>query len=109
MTGSQLGTKQAPQNHCSATAHNSPNSESTGPPAPRTQADKWAANLAAARQFHTREGHLQPSRKHIERLVEPDGWVTEVKLGLFVDNSRRRADMLGEQRRAELDALGMRW
>jgi hypothetical protein len=32
-----------------------------------------------------------------------------VKLGLFVDNCRRRADKLSEQRRAELDALGMRW
>jgi superfamily II DNA or RNA helicase len=79
------------------------------PPAPRTQNDKWAANMAAARQFHTREGHLQVPRKAVERLVEPDGTQTTVKLGLFVDNCRKRADKLSPERRAELDALGMRW
>jgi hypothetical protein len=42
-------------------------------------------------------------------LVEPDGAQTAVKLGLFVDNCRRRADKLRADRRAELDALGMRW
>jgi hypothetical protein len=45
----------------------------------------------------------------VERLAEPDGTVTEVRLGTFVDNSRRRADKLTPERRAELDALGMRW
>ncbi|MDQ0605267.1 hypothetical protein QF037_009612 [Streptomyces canus] len=34
----------------------------------RSQSDRWAANLAAARQFHAREGHLQPARKHIETV-----------------------------------------
>ncbi|CAG6391835.1 hypothetical protein SCOCK_140033 [Actinacidiphila cocklensis] len=84
--------------------HLSPAEASERPPAPRTQADKWAANLAAARQFHAREGHLQPSRKAVEVV---DG--VEHKLGLFVDNARRRADKLSAERRAELDALGMRW
>lgn len=79
------------------------------PPAPRTQADKWAANLVAARQFHTREGHLRVPRKHVERLSEPDGSVTEVKSGQFVDNSRRRADKLAGVRRGRLEAPGMRW
>ncbi|WP_406274987.1 helicase associated domain-containing protein [Actinacidiphila glaucinigra] len=78
-------------------------------PAPRTQADKWTVNLRAARQFHAREGALQPPRKHVERLTQPDGTVAEVKLGQFVDNARRRAEKLTEDRRAELDALGMRW
>jgi hypothetical protein len=32
-----------------------------------------------------------------------------VKLGLFVDNCRPRAEKLSPERRAELDALGMRW
>jgi hypothetical protein len=31
------------------------------------------------------------------------------KIGMFIDNSRRRADKLAPERRAELDALGMRW
>ncbi|MFD8079350.1 helicase associated domain-containing protein [Streptomyces sp. NPDC059718] len=64
---------------------------------------------SAARQFHAREGALQPPRKHVEQLAEPDGTVTDIKLGQFVDNTRRRADKLTPERRAELNALGMRW
>ncbi|MFJ7306138.1 Helicase associated domain protein [Streptomyces sp. NPDC099088] len=73
-------------------------------PARKTQADRWAIHLAAARQFHAREGHLRPARKHVEMV---DG--AESKLGAFLDNTRRRAGKLSEQRRAELDELGMRW
>ncbi|MGW1044764.1 Helicase associated domain protein [Streptomyces sp. NPDC002547] len=73
-------------------------------PAQRTQDDKWVINVAAARQFHTREGHLTVPRKHVE---EVDG--TAVRLGSFLDNTRRRAAKLTEQRRADLDQLGMRW
>ncbi|MEW2521503.1 DEAD/DEAH box helicase [Actinacidiphila alni] len=79
------------------------------PTAPRTQADKWAVNIRAAKQFHTREGHLRVPRKAVEQLTEPDGTVTEVRLGTFLDNARRRADNLTPERRAELTALGMRW
>ncbi|MFJ9917447.1 helicase associated domain-containing protein [Actinacidiphila glaucinigra] len=79
------------------------------PPACRTQAYKWAVNLRAARQFHAREGGLQVPRQHVEELTEPDGTVTEVKLGQFVDNTRRRAAKLNQDRRQELGALGMRW
>ncbi|MFE9812526.1 helicase associated domain-containing protein [Streptomyces sp. NPDC005548] len=43
-------------------------------------------------------------RKHVEDV---DG--EPVKLGAFLDNARRRAGKLSEQRRAELDELGMRW
>jgi len=35
--------------------------------------------------------------------------VVEVKLGTWLDNTRKRAAKLAEQRRADLDALGMRW
>lgn len=34
----------------------------------RTHDDKRTVNLAAARQFHAREGHLNVPRKHVERL-----------------------------------------
>jgi hypothetical protein len=58
----------------------------------------------------TRQGlSSQVPRKHVVHLSEPDGSQTTVKLGLFVDNCRRRADKLSAERRAELDALGMRW
>jgi hypothetical protein len=73
-------------------------------PVRRSQDDRWAANLAAARQFHAREGHLQLARKHIE-IVDGE----EIKLGSFLDNTRRRAARLPAERRADLDALGLRW
>lgn len=79
---------------------------------------KWAVNLTAARQYHAREGHLRVPRTHIEVLEpgtvlpgHPHGTeeTMEVKLGTVLDNVRRRSDKLSEQRRADYDALGMRW
>ncbi|MET9017776.1 helicase associated domain-containing protein [Streptomyces olivaceoviridis] len=84
--------------------------EPAGPaerPAKLTADGKWALNLRAARQFHTREGHLRPARKHIERL-DIDAEAVDIRLGTFLDNTRRRADKLTPDRRAELDQLGMR-
>ncbi|MFJ2746316.1 helicase associated domain-containing protein [Streptomyces sp. NPDC087440] len=89
-------------------------------PVKRTQDDKWMLNLAAAKAFHAREGHLQVPRKH-EEPMEPHGRsggaqsgadsleMVDVKLGMVLDNIRKRADKLSDERRAELDALGMRW
>ncbi|MFF9075625.1 helicase associated domain-containing protein [Streptomyces sp. NPDC014735] len=65
---------------------------------------KWAANLEAARQFHTREGHLRVPREHVERLE-----TVVVKLGTWLDNVRKRVAKLAEQWRADLDALGIPW
>ncbi|WP_331734559.1 MULTISPECIES: helicase associated domain-containing protein [unclassified Streptomyces] len=42
-------------------------------PVKRTQDAKWALNLAAAQQFHAREGHLRVPRKHAEELETEDG------------------------------------
>ncbi|MEU0631419.1 DEAD/DEAH box helicase family protein [Streptomyces sp. NPDC005989] len=91
-------------------------------PAKRAQDDMWALNLRAAQQYHTREGHLRVPRKHVEHLEgAAEGTETlggrqagagepvVVKLGTWLDNVRKRADKLTEQRRADLDQLGMRW
>ncbi|MEU9567054.1 helicase associated domain-containing protein [Streptomyces sp. NPDC048161] len=87
-------------------------------PVKQTQDAKWAVNLAAARAFFAREGHLRVPRKHVEQVaVEEelsgsqggaDGPVV-VKLGTWLDNVRKRSGKLPEQRRADLDQLGMRW
>ncbi|MCX5355923.1 DEAD/DEAH box helicase [Streptomyces mirabilis] len=84
-------------------------SEAEQTPARRTQADRWATHLAAARQFHAREGHLNAPRKHIEEMAGEGGEVTAVRLGGWLDNTRRRADRLPAARHVELNALGMRW
>ncbi|MFE7268830.1 helicase associated domain-containing protein [Streptomyces sp. NPDC057592] len=87
-------------------------------PVKRTQDAKWAANLEAAQQFHAREGHLRVPRKHVEHLEAEDALSGRqggadgpvvVKLGTWLDNVRKRAAELPEQRRADLDELGMRW
>ncbi|CAM5353042.1 helicase [Streptomyces canarius] len=85
--------------------------ETAGPearPGKLTADGKWALNLRAARQYHDREGHLRPARKHIERL-DVDGEAVDIKLGMFLDNTRRRADKLTPERRDALNQLGMRW
>ncbi|MFE1797766.1 helicase associated domain-containing protein [Streptomyces sp. NPDC059517] len=73
-------------------------------PVQRSQDERWNTNLTAARQFHAREGHLLPARQHIAVV---DG--EPVRLGAFLDNTRRRAAKLSPERRAALDHLGMRW
>ncbi|MES9512234.1 hypothetical protein ABWJ92_38725 [Streptomyces sp. NPDC000609] len=43
------------------------------------------------------------------RARAADDEAVVVKLGTWIDNARRRGDKLAAQRRADLDALGMRW
>ncbi|MFC8198320.1 helicase associated domain-containing protein [Streptomyces sp. NPDC057298] len=77
-----------------------------------SQEERWAANVAAARQFHAREGHLRPARKHVE-MISVDGGAEDgqeaVKLGAWLDNTRKRAAKLSPERRAQLAGLGLEW
>ncbi|MEW2573741.1 Helicase associated domain protein [Streptomyces sp. NPDC047070] len=73
-------------------------------PVRKSQNERWNTSLTAARQFHAREGHLRPARQHVEVV---DG--EPVKLGAFLDNTRRRAAKLSPERRTALGELGMRW
>jgi superfamily II DNA or RNA helicase len=95
-----------------------PASEDEKPKPRRTQADKWAMNYAAAKQFYEREGHLQVPRKHVERIVgDGDGnggsseeqEVREHRLGAWIGNQRSRAATLSPERIQQLSAIGMRW
>ncbi|WP_435596571.1 Helicase associated domain protein [Streptomyces albogriseolus] len=90
-----------------------------GKPKPRrSQADKWAMNYQAARQFYEREGHLRVPRKHVERIVVngdegggsgEDQEVREVRLGAWISNQRSRAATLSSERFEQLSAISMRW
>ncbi|MFI9630487.1 helicase associated domain-containing protein [Streptomyces sp. NPDC052042] len=86
-----------------------PASEDEKPKPPRTQADKWTANLAAARQFFVREGHLKVPRKHVETVLCEDGWELQFRLGAWVSNQRSRAATLSPERVEQLSEVGMRW
>ncbi|MGA4953719.1 Helicase associated domain protein [Streptomyces lydicamycinicus] len=86
-----------------------PASEDEKPKPHRTQADKWTANLAAARQFFEREGHLKVPRKHVETVLSEDGWELQFRLGAWVSNQRSRAATLSPERVEQLSEVGMRW
>ncbi|MFB7827386.1 Helicase associated domain protein [Streptomyces hydrogenans] len=86
-----------------------PATEEEKPQPRRTQADKWALNYAAAKQFFEREGHLRVPRKHVERIVGEDQQERELRLGAWVGNQRSRAATLTPERMELLSAIGMRW
>jgi hypothetical protein len=93
-------------------------------PKPRTsQADKWALNYTAARQYYQREGHLKVPRKHIETIVvgedggegddgsgeDQEQLDVQLRLGAWISNQRSRAATLSPERIEQLSAIGMRW
>lgn len=86
-----------------------PAPEEEKPQRPRTQADKWMANLGAARQFFEREGHLKVPRKHVESVLSEDGREDQFRLGAWVNNQRSRAAGLSPERVEQLSKVGMRW
>ncbi|WP_148591401.1 DEAD/DEAH box helicase [Streptomyces sp. WAC01526] len=86
-----------------------PASEDEKPKPRRTQADKWAMNYEAAKQFYQREGHLQVPRKHIERIAGKEQEERQLRLGAWIGNQRSRAATLSPERMEQLSAIGMRW
>ncbi|QNT90341.1 DEAD/DEAH box helicase [Streptomyces griseofuscus] len=95
-----------------------PASEDEKPKPRRTQADKWALNYQAAKQYYQREGHLRVPRKHIERITTggngsggsgDDQEVRELRLGAWIGNQRSRAATLTPERIEQLSVIGMRW
>ncbi|MFF8910902.1 DEAD/DEAH box helicase [Streptomyces olivaceoviridis] len=87
-----------------------PAAEDEKPPPRRSQADKWALNYEAAKQFYEREGHLRVPRKHVERIVVgEDQEERELRLGAWISNQRSRAGTLSPERVEQLSAVGMRW
>ncbi|MFF3207740.1 Helicase associated domain protein [Streptomyces sp. NPDC002962] len=61
--------------------------------------------VAALAQYKAREGSVKVPRGHVERLE--DG--TEVKLGVFLSNSKSRRAKLTADKLAALAALGLEW
>ncbi|WP_420716427.1 helicase associated domain-containing protein [Streptomyces sp. H27-H1] len=91
-----------------------PATEEEKPKRRTSQADKWAMHYAASAQHFAREGHLTVPRKHVETITvggEGEGQAqrgVELKLGMWVDNQRRRAATLAPERMELLSKVGMR-
>ncbi|MFH9405212.1 Helicase associated domain protein [Streptomyces sp. NPDC017638] len=91
-----------------------PAAEDEKPKPRRTQADKWAMNYAAAKQYYEREGHLRVPRKHTETITMggddgEDQEQRELQLGAWISNQRSRAATLTPERVEQLSTIGMRW
>jgi hypothetical protein len=61
--------------------------------------------VAALAQYKARTGSVTVPRGHVERLE--DG--TEVKLGVFLSNSKSRRGKLTADKLAALASLGLEW
>ncbi|WP_412180995.1 Helicase associated domain protein [Streptomyces goshikiensis] len=90
-----------------------PATEGEKPKARTSQADKWSMHFNAAAQFSARERHLTVPRKHVETItIGGDGQAQQdvaLKLGMWIDNQRRRGAALAPERVEQLSKVGMRW
>jgi hypothetical protein len=80
--------------------------EQEAPPKPsKGGSGAFERGVAALAQYKTRTGTVTVPRGHVERL--DDG--TEVKLGVFLSNSKSRRGKLTADKLAALAALGLEW
>lgn len=72
---------------------------------PKAAVSAFEKGVAALEQYKTRTGSVTVPRGHVEAL--PDG--AEVKLGVFLSNSRSRRAKLTADKLQALAALGLEW
>ncbi|MFE0880169.1 Helicase associated domain protein [Streptomyces smyrnaeus] len=75
-------------------------------PAVPAGASRWEINLAAARQFKAREGHLRVPRPHTETVTDTEGHQHHIRLGVFRSNTRthhRQHKLTPDQTRQALE------
>ncbi|MZF53948.1 DEAD/DEAH box helicase family protein [Streptomyces sp. SID5594] len=73
--------------------------------APRKVVSAFEKGVSALAQYKAREGSVTVPRAHVERLE--DG--SEVKLGVFLSNSKSRRAKLTADKLAALAGLGLEW
>ncbi|MGW7603169.1 Helicase associated domain protein [Streptomyces antimycoticus] len=82
----------------------SPEPETPAKP-PKTALGPFERGVAALAQYKARTGSVKVSRGHVERLE--DG--TQVKLGVFLSNTKARRAKLTADKRTALADLGVEW
>ncbi|WP_435879795.1 Helicase associated domain protein [Streptomyces flaveolus] len=98
----QLGVKPAPR-PIPAQAGEGDAANGKRPSGSRSAA--FERGVAALAQYKARTGSVSVSRGHVERLE--DG--SEVRLGVFLSNSKSRRAKLGADKLAALADLGLEW
>ncbi|MEU9625162.1 helicase associated domain-containing protein, partial [Streptomyces sp. NPDC048155] len=83
----------------------SPAEPETSAEPPTTAMNAFEKGVAALAQYKARTGSVTVSRAHVEAL--PDG--SEVKLGVFLSNSKSRRAKLTADKLQALAALGLKW
>ncbi|WP_030593047.1 DEAD/DEAH box helicase [Streptomyces anulatus] len=78
--------------------------EAPAKPSPKP-VSAFEKGVAALTQYKARTGSVKVPRAHVERLE--DG--SEVKLGVFLSNSKSRRDKLTADKLAALASLGLNW
>ncbi|NWF27451.1 Helicase associated domain protein [Streptomyces sp. PKU-EA00015] len=73
--------------------------------APKTAVGAFERGLAALAQYKARTGSVTVPRGHVERLE--DG--TEIKLGVWLTNSKSRRAKLTPDKLQQLASLGLKW
>ncbi len=76
--------------------------------ATKTGSAAFERGIAALAQYTAREGHVRVGRGHVETVVI-DGQEHEVKLGVFLSNTKSRRDKLTAHKRRQLANLGLEW
>ncbi|MGV9523154.1 Helicase associated domain protein [Streptomyces griseus] len=85
-----------------------PPAEPERPAAGRT--GSFERGVRALAQYTAREGHHRVPRAHTEEItVEDEPGPVQVRLGVWLSNTRSRRDGLAEEQRAVLSELGVRW
>lgn len=72
---------------------------------PKTALGAFERGIVALAQYKARTGSVKPPRAHVEAL--PDG--TQVKLGVFLSNTKARRAKLTADKRTALADLGVEW
>ncbi|MFI6278128.1 Helicase associated domain protein [Streptomyces sp. NPDC050988] len=71
------------------------------------EASIWERNLAAARQYREREGHVRVPRGHRETVVDAAGVHHVLQLGVWRSNTRSRRAKLPKEQYEEAAAIGL--
>lgn len=65
--------------------------------------------LAALAQYRERTGSVTVPRADVEELTDGNGGTVEVKLGVWISNTKTRRAKLTDEQLDQLAALGLHW